>query len=225
MIKRCTINEYEKGVLFIGGRLKKELGVGAYYFPWFLGYKVVKIDSRIKQVKSSAQEIITKDKASCKFTLSLQYQILDIKKYLSVSENTDDFIYQAMQESLRTVITSVELEEAIEERINVSDKIKDILEKKLENYGITAVAVYLNDVILTARLKEIFTKDLEQKKLAKANLAFSQEQVANARASKNLTEMYKNDPILLKLLEIQTIREIADKNVTVVFNSENNKSA
>lgn len=212
-----VIWEYEEGLLYKKGKIKKKLEPGSYFYPWFLGYRIIVYDKRVRNLSIPTQEIITKDQISLKFTLSLRYSIVDSQKYYLSSIDPENNLYQIAQEQLRKSIEVCEVDGILQGRTKISQEIEKELKNQYSAIGVEIVNAFLKDIILSAHLKEIFSKIIETKKVSQAVLVSTREQVANARALKNLSKMYNEDPILLKLLELQTAKEIGEKGGTIVL--------
>jgi len=224
MITRKTIWQNQTGLLFSWGKFRGVLSSGVYFILWGTGSRILAFDLRPKALVIPGQEMLTKGGIPIKVTTSIRFRITKPYDYYQLSENQEEYIYQLVQQATREVVNKVEFEEVISDKEEVNSQLRQRFVEIAEETGIELLAIYIKDVILTPALKEACSRVIETKKNAEASLISTREQIANARALKNLAQMYEENPVLLKLLELQTAKEVGSKSGTVVFSGASNTS-
>ena len=103
---KWTIFEFQKGLLYDGGKFIRELDAGHYKFwPW--SKKTIQVvDMRETSQTIEGQEILTSDKIGIRVTLIAQYKIADAAVATHTVENYFSQLYQDLQLTLREAVTS-----------------------------------------------------------------------------------------------------------------------
>ena len=211
------INQYEKGVKFTLGKYCGIMEPGLrFVIP--LIQSMERIDVRIKTVDVPRQETMTKDNISVKVNAVIYFKVNDAAK--SVIE-IEDFFYavsQLAQTSMRNIIGEITLDELLSKRNEISDKIKIIVDKASDPWGIDITSVELKDVELPDDLKRVMAKQAEAEREKRAVIIKAEGEVI---ASKNITlaaNMLSKAPGALHLRTLQTMNDLSsDQSNTIIF--------
>ena len=210
------INEYERGVKFTAGRFTKIMQPGwRVVLPIFQSYKKVDIRTKVDDVPE--QEAITKDNVSVKINAVIYYKVFDAS--LAVLE-VEDFYYataQLAQTTMRNIVGSVTLDELLCEREKVSEKIKEIIDKETDPWGIKVENVELKDISLTDEMKRVIARAAEAEREKQAVITKS---VGEAQAAENLAKaakMLAESPGALHLRTLETINDVSSDQSNTIF--------
>jgi hypothetical protein len=69
----------------------------------------------------------------------------------------------------------------------------------------------VKDVILPGDIRELLNKVVEAERVAKANLIRRQEETAATRSLLNTAKLMENNPLLLRLKELETLEKLVEK--------------
>lgn len=218
MVRSFFIESYEKGLLYVGGELTRELAPGKYCF-WQNATPIMvkKVDLRQQQVEVSGQEILTKDKAALRINFFAQYRVVDIEKCLVETKDYDRQLYILLQLALREYLGSFGLDELLEKKSSISANIIERVGEKAERLGVRIVDCGIRDIILPGEVKEIMNRVLVAQKKAQANIITRREETASTRSLLNTAKMMENNEMLFKLKEMEYVEKIAEKinNITL----------
>lgn len=210
------INEYERGVKFTAGRFSKIMQPGwRVVLPIFQSYKKVDIRTKVDDVPE--QEAITKDNVSVKINAVIYYKVFDAS--LAVLE-VEDFYYataQLAQTTMRNIVGSVTLDELLCEREKVSEKIKEIIDKETDPWGIKVENVELKDISLTDEMKRVIARAAEAEREKQAVITKS---IGEAQAAENLAKaakMLAESPGALHLRTLETINDVSSDQSNTIF--------
>ncbi len=210
------INEYERGVKFTAGRFSKIMQPGwRVVLPIFQSYKKVDIRTKVDDVPE--QEAITKDNVSVKINAVIYYKVFDAS--LAVLE-VEDFYYataQLAQTTMRNIVGSVTLDELLCEREKVSEKIKEIIDKETDPWGIKVENVELKDISLTDEMKRVIARAAEAEREKQAVITKS---IGEAQAAENLAKaakMLADSPGALHLRTLETINDVSSDQSNTIF--------
>lgn len=113
-----TIFEYERGLRFVRGRLRSELGAGLYRYV--RAYTVIrKVDTRPVQLPVNGQEVLSKDGVAVKVSLSAGYRVTDARAATLNADNYITALYTELQQALRAAVSASEVETLLQNRAQV----------------------------------------------------------------------------------------------------------
>ena len=83
--------------------------------------------------------------------------------------------------------------------------------------------VGVKDVILPGEMKTLLNKVIEAEKAAAANVILRREETAATRNMANTAKVIAENPVLLRLKELETLRDIAEKidEIKLVLGGDN----
>jgi regulator of protease activity HflC (stomatin/prohibitin superfamily) len=211
------IKEYERGGFFTFGRFTKVKEPGwRIVIPVF--NQMQKVDIRTKAVDVPHQESITKDNITITINAVIYYHIADAEKSVLVVENYYYAISQLAQTTMRNTLGEVTLDELLQNREKLSNKIQSIVDKASDPWGIKVESVELKDVILPENMKRTMAKEAEAEREKRAVIIKAEgdkEAAENlALAAKRLAE----EPGALHLRTLQAINDLSsDQSNTTIW--------
>lgn len=211
------IDQYEKGIKFQFGKFKAIMEPG-----WRLVIPIIqsygKVDMRTKAVDVPNQEAMTKDNISVTINAVLYYRIISAEKAILEVENYEYAMGQIAQTTMRNTIGQVELDELLSKREEVSKRIKELVDKSTDPWGINVLGVELKDIVLPVDMKRTIAKQAEAEREKRAVIINSEGEV---QASKNMAEAARtlsSSSGALHLRTLQTINDVSsDQSNTIVF--------
>lgn len=217
-VRSFTVDNFERGVLFIDGKYVSILESGVYYF-WknSIPVQVTKIDTRRQQLEINGQEILTKDKAALRINAWAQYIIQDIEKALLQNKAYDYQLYVVFQLALREYVGGLNFDELLEKKDGIAPFILQALAGNAAALGIAVNGFGIRDIILPGDVKEIMNQVLIAEKKAQANTIMRREETASTRSLLNTAKLMEENAMLWKLKEMEYVEKIADKisNISV----------
>ncbi len=215
----AVVDEGKRGLLHIDGRVVRELGPGAYGF-WsaVTAPRVEVIELRRQTVEVSGQEILTKDKVTVRVNVSAVYEVVNVVLARSGVKDVNEHLYRAVQIAVRQTLGKRTLEEALAEKADIDEAVSAEVRREMEAYGVRVGAIALKDVILPGDIREILNQVVTAEKQAQANLIRRREETAATRSLLNTAKLMEDNPLLVRLKELETLEKIADKveKITVV---------
>lgn len=80
-----------------------------------------------------------------------------------------------------------------------------------EQFGLRVHRVGVKDVILPGEMKALLNKVIEAEKAAAANVILRREDAAATRNMANTAKVIAENPVLMRLKELETMKDIAEK--------------
>ena len=202
------IYEYERGLKFTLGRFSGEMGPGLnIVVPIFQSYQ--RVDIRVKTIDVPKQDCITKDNVSVNVDAVAYYFVFDVKKAII---DVEDFYYamsQLSQTTMRDVVGEVTLDELLANRDAISNKIKHVIDKATDPWGLKVDKVELKHIELPGDMKRIMAREAEAEREKRGIIIKSQGEII---ASQNLAKaalVLDKTPGAMALRQLQTINDIS----------------
>jgi regulator of protease activity HflC (stomatin/prohibitin superfamily) len=200
------------GLLYIDGVLQDTLPAGLHVW-WKFGhsFKSEAIDLRLQILEVSGQEILSKDKVPLRLNLTAGYKITDPVRAKAELTNIPDFLYKELQFGLRAAVGTRSLDALLEDKGAMDTVVSDYIREKATPYGIQIESVGVKDIILPGEIKTILSKVVEAEKAAQANVVRRREETAATRSMLNTARVMEDNPIALRLKELEVLERIAEK--------------
>jgi regulator of protease activity HflC (stomatin/prohibitin superfamily) len=211
-ILTAEVEDNHVGLLLVDGELIRTLPPGLHAFWRFnRAIKVETIDLRLQTVEVSGQEILTRDKVSLRVNLSAVYRIADPVKARSELGNIAEYLYRTLQFGLRQAIGTQPLDGLLGDKDGLDQVVRNYVAERVEPHGLALETVGIKDVILPGEMKDILNQVVTAEKAAQANVIRRREEVAATRSLLNTAKLMEENPILLRLKELEALEKVVDK--------------
>jgi regulator of protease activity HflC (stomatin/prohibitin superfamily) len=217
LISIRQVNQYEKGLKFTFGKFTSIMEPG-----WNLVFPIVqssiKVDIRVRAVDVPDQNTITRDNVSVKVNAVIYYKVADAPKAIIEVEDFRYAISQYAQTTMRNIVGEVTLDELLSSRDKIADRIKQIVDKETDAWGLKVNNVELKDVSLPAEMERTIGKQAEAEREKRAVIINSEGELA---ASENISKAAKSLSAIPGALHLRTLQSIndmsSDQSNTVVY--------
>lgn len=221
---RATVREHERGLHYVQGRLVQVLEPGRYALWTHLEGEVTVsvLDMRLQQVALAGQDLMTRDKVTLRLTLTVEYAIADPALAAHTVQDARDAIYLLVQLAAREYVASVTLDGLLEGRDALTRYLEQHTVDKAAKFGARVERLGVKDVVLPGEMKTLLNRVIEAEKQAAANVILRREETAAVRALANNARVMADHPIMLRLKELETMKDMAAciDEVRVVVGSE-----
>jgi regulator of protease activity HflC (stomatin/prohibitin superfamily) len=211
------VQQYERGVIFVLGRLTGAKGPGLFLVPPLISH-MSKVDLRIVTLTVPPQEVISRDNVTIKVTAVLYFYVVDP---IAAIVNVVDFqqaTTQIGQTTLRNVLGQSELDELLAERNKINRDLQVIIDEQTERWGVKVTAVEIKDVELPTTMQRAMAKQAEAEREKRAKVIHAQGELQASTQLAQAAEVISSQPAALQLRYLQTLTEIAvEKNSTIIF--------
>jgi hypothetical protein len=211
-LTEVVIENHEAGLLYVDGRFVERLAAGRHSF-WTVERKVEvkRLDLRPQALEITAQEMLTKDRVALRVTLTALRRIVDPERAVAAVAEVDGWVYRLVQFAIREAVASRTLDEVISAKSALDAELRAFVRARLADTGIEIAELGVKDVILPGEIRELVNKVVEAERTAKANLIRRQEETAAARSLLNTAKLMEDNPLLLRLKELESIERLVEK--------------
>lgn len=200
------IEEYQRGIMFTLGKYSGVKKPGwRIVVPIF--QRMHKVDIRTKTVDIPDQEVITKDNIPVSINAVVYYSIIDSAKAILKVEDFYYAISQLAQTTMRNTVGERTLDEILQQRAEIAEKIKNELDQATDQWGIDVSRLELKDVIIPNDLKRTISKEAEAEREKRAVIIKA---LGDKEAAENLASAARTLQSVPGAMHLRTLQAIND---------------
>lgn len=211
------VNQYENGVMFTMGRYTGMKKAGwRVVVPVF--QQMRKVDLRVKAVDVPDQNAITRDNVSVNVNAVIYYKVSSAEKAVLEVEDFEYAISQYAQTTMRNIVGEATLDELLANRDKIAERIRDIVDKETDAWGLKVNNVELKDVKLPADMERVIARQAEAEREKRAVIITSEGELAAAENMASAARILSAVPGALHLRTLQSINDVSsDQSNTIIF--------
>lgn len=222
LLKKITVWEYEKGLLYKDGKLSKILDPGAHWICPLYNH-AINVDMRDRTISIAGQELLSMDNIGLKVSIAASYKIVDANLAINKTENYYSALYTLMQLELREIVGTMKLDDLLEKRNELGTKMMEACKPKVAELGLELLYANVRDIMLAGDMKKAFGEVIKAQKQGLAVLEKTRGETAALRSLANAAKMLEDNPALLQLRALQTLGETSGN--TMIMNVGRDMSA
>jgi regulator of protease activity HflC (stomatin/prohibitin superfamily) len=212
-----VVQQYERGVVFVLGRLIGAKGPGLFWVPPLVT-QMIKVDLRIFTMQVPPQEIITRDNVTIKVTAVVYFQVVNPVEAVSNVTDFSEATMQIGQTTLRNVLGQSDLDELLANRAKINHELQTIIDDYTERWGVKVTAVETKDIELPTTMQRAMAKQAEAEREKRAKVIHAEGELQASTQLAQAAGVIASQPNALTLRYLHTLTEIAaEKNSTIVF--------
>jgi len=212
------VNEYERAVIFTLGKVAAAPKGPGLIFVFRPFQRAVVVSLRTVVLDVPSQDIITRDNVSLKVSAVVYFRVLDTKQAILGVENYYYATSQIAQTTLRSVLGEVSLDELLADREKLSLRLREIIDRATEPWGIEVTAVELKSVDLPEQIQRAMGKQAEAEREKRAKVIAAEGELMASHQLLEAANKVSQNPVAIQMRYLQTLSEIsAEKNSTIVF--------
>lgn len=207
----AAVEDGRAGLLYIDSRFVRALEPGRYGFWAAANARVEQVELRRQSVEIPGQEILTRDKVSIRVNITAEYQVVDAAKAKQAVKDFAERLYRSLQLAVRQTLGRKTLEEILADKTEVDEAVAAVVRAEMEEIGLRLGAIALKDIILPGEMREILNQVVTAEKQAQANVIRRREETAATRSLLNTARLMEDNPILVRLKELETLERLVEK--------------
>ena len=214
-----VVNQYERGVILTLGKFSGVRQPGLrIVVPIF--QQLIRVDVRSTPIDVPKQEIITKDNVTAGVDAIVYFRVIDAPR--AVLETTN-YVYatsQFAQAALRDVTGNFELDDLLSKREEISQQIKEIVDKQTDQWGIDVEAVKIQNIELPSDMKRAMAKQAEAERERRSNIINAEGERAAAETLAEAARIISATPGAINLRTLNTVERIStepSQKTTILF--------
>ena len=214
-----VVNQYERGVVLTLGKFSGVRQPGLRIVVPIL-QQLTRVDVRSTPIDVPKQEIITKDNVTAGVDAIVYFRVIDAPR--AVLETTN-YVYatsQFAQAALRDVTGNFELDDLLSKREEISQQIKEIVDKQTDQWGIDVEAVKIQNIELPSDMKRAMAKQAEAERERRSNIINAEGERAAAETLAEAARIIADTPGAINLRTLNTVERIStepSQKTTILF--------
>lgn len=210
-VQHVTVRETEAGLFYTNGQYERTVAAGRHpvlRWPW-LKQEIVRVDLRRTELAIAGQEVLTADALSVRLNVTADYRIVNPVVALHDVQDYRAALYSALQLVLREAVQARTLDGLLANRAALSQEMLEPARAAAQDLGLELLKVGVKDIILPGDVKKMLAQELEAQRAGRAALVAAREEVAATRAKANTARLLEENPMLVRLREIEALAQVA----------------
>ena len=214
--RHVTVFEYERGLLYVGGRLRSVLDTGQYWI-WTPTRTLTKVDTRPRIAAVPGQEVLTADGIAVKLSLVALYRVADPILAVNGQASYELSLYTEMQLAIRRLVSAESIDSLLEKRALLGPQLLEQVRGPAAAFGLEVETADVKDLTLPGELKKLFTQVTKARQEGLAALERARGETAALRNLANAARLVQDNPSLMQLRMLQVVGEQSGNTVVLGF--------
>ena len=217
MMSLRMCNSWQRVLVLRAGKIQGLRGPGLFMIVPFLDQIDAVVDQRIRTVPVHTRQTLTRDTTPVDVDAVVFWMVHDPLRAITELDNYEGSVSMVALTTLREVVSSSDLATLLEDRRRIDGELRDLIEIKTREWGVTVQAVEIRDVQLPDSLQDAMSRQAqaERERAARVTLASADREVAHELALAAKT--YEASPIALQILQINRIFEMNKNRGTTIL--------
>lgn len=166
--------EWERAVVMRLGRFNRVVGPGVYCLIPIIESEAAKIDQRIRTTSFDAEETLSSDLVPVNVDAVLFWVVWDAERACKEVRNYESTVSLAAQTAMRDVIGQISLSEIAMRRSYLDEELKRIISEKVDDWGITVIAVEIRDIVIPKELQAAMSRQAQAERERDARMILAE---------------------------------------------------
>ncbi len=212
---------YKKGVRLFLGKFQSEISAGINLnLPFF--HRIITIDTTEQIKKIPEMEVISANGVTYKVDGSIHFAVDNAKNaILNVNDIYNDLIEKCKM-TMRTELGKMDIATVLSSRTSFSDTLVKELKDTSERWGVDLKSIQISNIVYDESIKKAMSAEAEATNISEGKKIHARADLATAEIYKQSAQIYKENPITLRLREYQLLTQIAQNpaSTIILFPSE-----
>lgn len=212
--------DWERAVVMRLGKFNRLAGPGLFFTIPLLEFCTLRVDQRMNVTPFGAEEALTSDLVPLDVDAVLFWVIWDPEKACTEVEDCYFAVALSAQTALRDAIGRASLQNVVMRRHQLDQELRDALEKKVSDWGISIVSVEVRDLIIPKELQGIMSLEAQAECRKSARITLMEAEKDLSAILDDVAQTYGHDEIALSLRKMHlTYEGMQDNDGTFVVPS------
>lgn len=204
--------EWEKAIVLRFGKFNRIAGPGLVFTWPIVEFYTIRIDQRVSSTYFGAEETLTSDLVPVNVDAVLFWMVWDAKNACIEVEDYAKAVSWVAQTTMRKAIGRTTVAEVATRRDQLDDELKEILEEKLNAWGITIIDVEIRDIVVPKELQEAMAQEAVAERKRNARMVLAEAEKDISEMLKDASEVYNGDPDAMKLRQMHLAYESVESS-------------
>ncbi len=193
------VREWDRGILLRVGRFRRVLQPGISWVVPGFDSVVRLVDMRIRSTHFKAEDTLTKDTVPVNVDAVMFWVVHDAEMAVLEVENFIPTVGWAAQTTLRDVIGRTELVRMIMDRTTLDHELRDTIDAKTHDWGVTVQSVEIRDVMIPRTLEDAMSRKAQADRELESRIILAEGEQRIADEMERAARRYQDSPTALQL--------------------------
>ena len=207
MLSAQLLAEWDRAIILRLGRFRDVRGPGFFMIMPVLDRVSRVVDLRTRTTSFYSESMLTNDTVPVGVDAIAFWQVQDVKRAVLEVESYYQAIVMAVQTALRDIVGVHSLADILAKREKLSATLQEVLQGKMQAWGIDVTSVEIRDIEIPEALKDALSKkaQAERERQARTILSLAETEIADkfVEASKG----YQDNPVAIQLRAMNILYE------------------
>jgi regulator of protease activity HflC (stomatin/prohibitin superfamily) len=209
------LREYERGVVFLLGRMQSVKGPGLVIIIPVI-QQMVRVDLRTRVFDVPPQDVISRDNVSVRVNAVLYFRVMDAEKAIIQVEQFYEATSQLAQTTLRSVLGQHDLDQMLAERAQLNTDIQKILDERTDAWGIKVANVEIKHIDLNETMVRAIAKQAEAERIRRAKVIDAEGEFQAAQRLADAGAIFAERPEAMQLRYLSALQNIAGERASTI---------
>ena len=212
--------DWERVVVMRLGRFNRLAGPGLFFTIPLFEFCTLRVDQRMNATPFGAEEALTSDLVPLDVDAVLFWVIWDPEKACTAVQDCHFAVALSAQTALRDAIGRASLQNVVMRRHQLDQELREAVEQKVSDWGISIVSVEVRDLIIPKELQGVMSLEAQAECRKSARITLMEAEKDLSAILDDVAQTYSHDDIALSLRKMHlTYEGMQDNEGTLVVPS------
>ena len=212
--------DWERVVVMRLGRFNRLAGPGLFFTIPLFEFCTLRVDQRMNATPFGAEEALTSDLVPLDVDAVLFWVIWDPEKACTEVQDCHFAVALSAQTALRDAIGRASLQNVVMRRHQLDQELREAVEQKVSDWGISIVSVEVRDLIIPKELQGVMSLEAQAECRKSARITLMEAEKDLSAILDDVAQTYSHDDIALSLRKMHlTYEGMQDNEGTLVVPS------
>ncbi|WP_302718511.1 slipin family protein [uncultured Senegalimassilia sp.] len=212
--------DWERVVVMRLGRFNRLAGPGLFFTVPLLEFCTLRVDQRMNATPFGAEEALTSDLVPLDVDAVLFWVVWDPEKACTEVEDYHFAVALSAQTALRDAIGRASLSNVVMRRHQLDQELREAVEEKVSDWGISIVSVEVRDLIIPKELQGVMSLEAQAECRKSARITLMEAEKDVSAILDEVAQTYNHDEVALALRKLHlTYEGMQDNDSTLVVPS------
>ena len=199
--------DWERFVVLRNGKFNRLSGPGVFFTIPLVEYCTLRVDQRTRITPFGAEETLTSDIVPLDVDAVLSWVIWDPEKACTEVEDVCFAVALAAQTALRDAIGRASASEVVMRRNQLDKEIRDVIEDKVSEWGVSVFSVEIRDIIIPQALQDAMSCEAQAERRKNARITLMESERDIAKLLEQAASVYERSAMALELRKMHLLHE------------------
>lgn len=202
-----SVPQWERVVILRLGRFHRVAGPGVFFVIPFFDSTALHVDQRTMVTPFTAEEALTANLVPTDIDAVLFWVVINPEKACFEVENYPYAVSWAAQTALRDAIGRVDLADISTRRTQIDRELKDTLNEKTTEWGISILSVEIRNIIIPKDLQEAMSREAQAQQERNARLVLAEMEKQISELLLDAAKVYHEDELAFQIRMASMVNE------------------